>query len=309
MEEAFGMTPSCRQSLLTTGNRQPITGTMTTAREFIADWQRTFARVGIEDSRLNVELLLAHAMGVSRGDLMGRMDDAMTPTFQERVETLCRRRVAHEPVDYILGVREFFSREFHIEPGVLIPRPETELIIEEAKKLLPADARGWAADVGCGSGALAVTLALEFPNLHVIATDLYPTPLRVTGGNALRYGVSSRVHRVRMDALSAIKAAPMFDMVVSNPPYVTPEDYENLQPEVHDFEPKEALVGGEGGVAVPARVLVAISARLKPGAFVLMEHGMTQGAQLVEAATRAGLQDARTVKDYAGLDRVLVARA
>jgi release factor glutamine methyltransferase len=295
--------------LLTTGNWQPITDFMTSVREFISDWSRTLARVGIDDARLNIELLLAYAMGVDRGDLMGRMDDPMTPTFQERAETLCRRRAAHEPVDYILRAREFYGREFHVEPGVLIPRPETELIVEQALKLLPRDTHGWSADIGCGSGALAVTLALEFPNLTVLATDLYPTPLKVTRANAERYGVASRVRLARMDGMAAIKNAPLFDLVLSNPPYVTPEDYPNLMPEVRDHEPKEALVGGEGGLAVPARVLAEVPARLKPGAFVLMEHGMTQGEQLRQAATRAGLKEARTLKDYANLDRVLVARA
>jgi len=192
---------------------------------------------------------------------------------------------------------------------VLIPRPETEGLVALAKKLLPPDTRGWAVDIGCGSGVLAVTLALEFPQLRVVATDLYPTPLQVTAENARAHGVASRMQLARMDGLSGLRAAPLLDLVVSNPPYVTPQDYPGLQPEVHDHEPREALMGGQAGLAIPQRLLGQIARCAKPGALVLMEHGMEQGAALREAADSVGLKDICTEKDYAGLDRVLVARA
>ena len=278
---------------------------MTSIRKFIEDWRVRLQQADVEDPRLNVELLIAHALGISRGDVKARLSDTLDAATLKHAQDLCERRLKREPVDYIIGHREFYGREFMVQPGVLIPRPETELIIDLAKKLLPHDAAGWAVDVGCGSGALGVTLALEFPRLRVIATDLFPTPLKLTGVNADKLG--ARVHPVRMDGLNALDGR--FDLIVSNPPYVKPEDYDELDPEVHDHEPETALVGGTDGVAVAQHILALVAARLKPGAHLLMEHGMTQGDQLRNAATQAGLSDARTVKDYAGLDRILVARA
>ena len=277
---------------------------MTSIRHFIESWRDRFKEAGIDDARLNAELLLAHALDANRGDLTTRHDESLTDDALSSADALCERRLKHEPVDYIIGNRDFFGRELHVEPGVLSPRPETERIIELVQKLQP-DVAGRTADVGCGSGALAVTLALEFPALVVLATDLHPTPLKVTRANAERYGVASRVFCARMDGLSAGAA---FDLVVSNPPYVTPEEYPDLQPEVRDHEPKEALVGGPDGLAVAQRILAQVAERLKPGGYLLMEHGMQQGAALRGAALSDGFSEARTERDYAGRDRILVAR-
>lgn len=280
---------------------------MTSIRHFIEAWRERFRDAEIEDARLNAELLLAHALGARRDDLLTRLDESLPADALKRAGTLCERRLKREPVDYIIGRREFFGREFHVEPGVLIPRPETERIVELALERLPRDFAGVAVDIGCGSGALAVTLALEFKRLRVLATDLHAVPLDVTRRNAQALG--AQLWYAQMDGLAAIKPAPSFDLVVSNPPYVLPEDYAELQPEVRDHEPREALVGGTGGVEIPVRLLAEIAPRLKPGALLFMEHGMTQGEQLREAAARAGLKQARTVKDYAGLDRILEAWA
>lgn len=213
------------------------------------------------------------------------------------------RRESREPVDYILGEREFYGRMFAVRPGVLVPRPETETMIDLLKKELPAPA-GLAADIGCGSGALAVTLALEFPGLRVLATDISATAVAVTFENANRLG--ARVYLARMDGLSA--AAGPFDLIVSNPPYIDPADAEGLQPEVLEHEPHEALFGGEGGTEVAARLLTQVARLLKPGGLCLFEHGFNQGETLRKLATTAGLKDARTLPDMAGLDRVLWAR-
>lgn len=280
---------------------------MTSIRHFIEEWRERFIGAEIEDARLNAELLLAHALGARRDDLLTRLDESLPAETLKHANALCGRRLKREPVDYIIGRREFFGREFHVEPGVLIPRPETERIVELALERLPRDFAGIAVDIGCGSGALAVTLALEFKRLRVLATDLHAVPLDVTRRNAQALG--ARLWYAQMDGLAAIQPAPLFDLVASNPPYVLPEDYAELQPEVRDHEPREALVGGAGGVEIPVRLLHEIAPRLKPGGLLYMEHGMTQGEQLREAAARAGLKDARTVKDYAGLDRILEARA
>lgn len=261
-----------------------------------------FTRAGVDAPRLNAELLLARALGVSRGDLIGAGEHEVTQEQQRAFDEMQTRRESREPVDYILGEREFYGRVFHVRPGVLVPRPETETIIDLLKKLVPG-AAGFAADIGCGSGALAVTLALEFPALRVLATDVSATAANVTRDNAIRLG--ARVHVARMDGLSA--AAGPFDLVVSNPPYVDPLDRDGLQPEVLQ-EPHEALFGGQGGTEVAARLLTQVAQLLKPGGLCLFEHGFNQGDALRELAARAGLKEPRTLPDMAGLDRVLLAR-
>jgi release factor glutamine methyltransferase len=280
---------------------------MGTVRQFIDDWRQRFSDAGIEDTRLNVELLVARVLGVNRGGVKARLDETLDLATEASIETLCDRRLSREPVDYILGEREFFGRKFHVQPGVLIPRPETEQIIELAKQQLAADTKGWAVDIGCGSGVLAVTLALEFPKLRVLATDLHPLPLLVTRRNAEALGVGDRVWCVRMDGISALRPSPLFELIVSNPPYVTPQDYPGLEPEVLNHEPREALVGGLGGMQIAQRLIGEIPARLKPGASCIMEHGMEQGAELRQAAEHAGLIEPRTVRDAFGRDRFLVA--
>lgn len=275
-------------------------------RDFISQWRTRLADAGVEDPRLTIELLLVHMLGGNRGESMARMDDTIDTSILARLEAMCVRRAAREPIDYIIGEREFRGRAFKVRPGVLVPRPETELIIDHALKLLPRDTQGWAADIGCGSGVLAVTLALEFPALKVLATDISETPLKVTRENAERLGVSERVFCARMDGLSA--AASGFVLVVSNPPYVNPADAPTLDPEVIDHEPHEALFGGPDGLAVALRVLAHVVERLMPGGLLLMEHGMEQGASLRAAATRAGFKAPRTHPDHAGLDRILEAR-
>lgn len=282
---------------------------MPTIRQTIDHWRAAFAAAGVDSPRLTIELLLAHVLGLERGALLGMGEHELTPVQSAQLEALCARRVRREPLAYLLGHWDFWGRRFTVRPGVLIPRPETEGVIALAKKLLPPDTRGWAVDIGCGSGVLAVTLALEFKQLRVLALDLHSMPLQVTAENARAHGVASRLWLARMDGLGALRLEPLFDLVVSNPPYVTPEDYPGLQPEVRDHEPQAALAGGPAGLEIPQRLIGQIARCAKPGALVLMEHGMEQGEALREAAQRAGLKDIRTEEDYAGLDRILVARA
>jgi release factor glutamine methyltransferase len=166
---------------------------------------------------------------------------------------------------------------------------------------------GWAADVGCGSGCLAVTLALEFPALRVIALDLSPIALACTRENALKHGVAGRVQCVRGDLLTAI--APGLSLCVSNPPYVDPADRAAMQPEVRDFEPPEALFAADSGLAAARNVITQARPLLNPGATLLLEFGAGQAEALSAAATHAGYQNAKAEPDLSGLARVLVATA
>jgi len=277
---------------------------MATIREFIEQWRRRLAAAGVEDPRLNVELLLAHVLRVPRGTLISRLDESLAAPEQQRTDALCARRLAREPIDYILGEREFFGRAFAVRPGVLVPRPETETIIETLKREWPG-ASGLAVDVGCGCGTIGITLALEFPGLTVLATDISRDALAVARENAAR--LEAPVRFACMDGLSA--AAGPFELIVSNPPYINPDEAEGLQPEVRDFEPPVALFGGPGGLETPGRILAQAASLLRPGGWLLFEHGFHQGEAMRKLAADAGLREVRTVKDMAGLDRVLVARA
>jgi release factor glutamine methyltransferase len=278
---------------------------MVIVREVLQQFAARFQRAGVESARLNAELLLSRVLGVTRGELMALGDNELTAAEHAQFAEFARRRLSREPVDYILGEREFYGRSFHVRPGVLIPRPETELIIDTVKREVP-EVSGWAADIGCGSGVLGVTLALELPALRVLATDLSPHGVAVTTLNAQRLNAANRVHVARMDGLSAARGG--FALIVSNPPYIDPAEAGSLEPEVGDHEPAVALFGGADGTETSIRFLHQVADRLLPGGLCLFEHGFTQGERLRKAATAAGLRDARTIKDMAGLDRMLVAR-
>lgn len=276
-----------------------------TIREQLKHWREAFKRTGIDEPRLNAELLVAHVLVVDRGALMTCVDDELSPRQLAQLRELAQRRLRREPIDFILGRRNFYGRDFIVREGVLVPRPETETIVEICKRDLPADLSGWAMDVGCGSGCLVVTLALEFPLLDWIAIDINPTALKITRENAERFGVSRRVHLLRGDGLQAVKAAHGLTLAVSNPPYIDPDDAGTLQPEVIDYEPHEALFGGPGGVAVSHRFLAELPERLKPGSAAFFEFGAGQEEAMARAAIAAGLNDVRTHADFAGIERIL----
>lgn len=274
-----------------------------TIREQLHHWRDAFERAGIEAPRLNAELLMAHVLVADRGALMSRMGDELSPGQLSRLHELAGRRLRREPIDFILGRRNFYGRDFIVRPGVLVPRPETETIVEVCKRELPADLSGWAAEIGCGSGCLVVTMALEFPRLRWLAVDVSPTALKLTRENAERFGVSSRVQLLRGDGLKAVSGG--LALVVSNPPYIDPADAADLEPEVIDYEPHEALFGGPGGVAVSQRLLAELPERLSPGAPAFFEFGAGQEGAMLKAANSAGLKNASVHNDFAGIPRVL----
>jgi release factor glutamine methyltransferase len=274
-----------------------------TLRDILADYTARLKSAGVDSPRLNAELILAHALGTDRAGLRARLQETPEPDVRSHADTLLARRVAREPVDYIVGEREFYGRRFLVRPGVLIPRPETEAVIEHALRELDRHGEYLAADVGCGSGAIAVTLALEFPRMRVLATDISRVALSVTRENAEQHGVAARVQVACMDCLSA--AAPGLDLIAANPPYIAGHEAAELEPEVRDHEPPEALFAEADGLAVAKRVVAETTDRLKPGGLLLLEHGYTQGKALRECAVEAGLTGIQTLKDFADLDRLL----
>ena len=247
-------------------------------------------------------LLRARVLELSEAQVMARGERTVPAAAAARYRHLLERRLAGEPVAYLFGEREFYGRPFRVDRRVLIPRPETEHLVEAALGLaLPQAPR--ILDVGTGSGALAVTLALEIPGARVVATDLSPGALAVAAGNVRRHGVADRVFLVAADLADGLDLAG-FDLLVSNPPYIAPEEAAELSPEITGWEPHLALFASEGGLAV-ARRLLAAAAALGPGAEVLMEIGRGQAAEIERGVSASPLQFEGAWQDYSHIPRVV----
>ncbi len=250
------------------------------------------------------EIIASHLSGVPRSRLFleaGR--DVGDPS--ERLADMVRRRALGEPLQYVIGAWEFYGREFLLSRDTLIPRPETEGLVERAIAWLLRGGRdaGRVLDVGTGCGAIAVTIAAELPRARVAAVDISPGALAVAAGNARRAGVAERILFVRADAYSALKRGDRFDVVVSNPPYVSAGEWDALPREVRDFEPPGALLAGPDGLSVIRRLVAGAGDHLSPGGALLCEVGETQG-EAVRRLPSGLLSFAGVSKDLAGRDRV-----
>ena len=276
-------------------------------RDAIRTMRDLLREAGVDSPRLTAELLLAHVRGATRGELLAQGDDSLSDAQHAQLTGFLKRRLNREPLAYILGTRDFYGREFIIRPGLLVPRPESETLIDEALVRLDRGARLLCADIGSGCGCLAVTLACEFSRLRILAIDIDPLALKVSRLNAEKLGVGSRVWCATMDRVTGIEARGRFDLIVSNPPYVDPADREGLQPEVRDHEPDLALYSGRGGRAFAEDLLPEVHARLKPGGLALFEFGERQGKTLAAASLECGFSSAEIARDLSGLERVLAA--
>jgi release factor glutamine methyltransferase len=276
-------------------------------RELAAAAERRFVAAGIAapEARLDAELLLRHVLGWDRAAWLTRRDEAAPDGADAAFDAAVRRREAREPVAYIRGVQEFYGRDFAVGPGVLIPRPETEMLIDEGLAVLAGRDAPHVLDIGTGSGCLAVTLALELPDATVTATDVSPDALAVAGENARRLGVASRVTFAL--AAGAGGGGP-YDLVVSNPPYVPDGDHAGLQPEVRRFEPATALFAGVDGLDVVRAIVPEVWSRLRPGGAMVVEIGIGQGAAAEAIARAAGFVAVAVRADLQGIPRVVVAR-
>lgn len=275
----------------------------------LADARETLIGAGIhrEEAVLDAEVLARHVLDCDRATLLTRARDPLPSAFDRLYRALIARRVAREPVAYIVGHREFRGLEFDVSPAVLIPRPETELIIEEALASLPRrDVVRHIIDVGTGSGCLAVTLAVEFPPAQVTATDTSHEALEVAYRNAIRHNVTGRIAFVQGDLLQDV-AGPA-DLIVSNPPYVPAGDAATLQPEVARYEPSSALYGGDDGLDVILRLFGSARQHLADGGWLIVEFGFGQEAAVREAAREAGWNVARMRSDLQGIPRIAVLR-
>ncbi|MGE0311961.1 MAG: peptide chain release factor N(5)-glutamine methyltransferase [Lautropia sp.] len=261
--------------------------------------------------RLESRLLMAHASGLAREALLARGDRPCPATARERFDVLAARRRRGEPIAYLLGEREFYGRVFRVDARVLIPRPDTETLVDAALARIARLAAPRVLDLGTGSGAIAVTLALERPDAVVVATDRAQDALDLAAQNAARLG--ARVEFRQGDWWAALAtqqdAAPApFDLVVSNPPYIAEDDPHLAQGDLR-HEPRDALTpGGDGRIAL-SRIVAGARAHLRVGGWLLLEHGHDQGAVTRAACVAAGFDDVATFPDLAGRDRVTGGRS
>jgi len=260
------------------------------------------------DASLEIEVLARHVLGWDRARLVEQHFGAPPAGFEAAFGSLVQRRLGREPVAYITGTREFWGRDFTVTPAVLIPRPETELIIEKALELFrPASRPWWLADAGTGSGCLAVTLCCELPHAQVIGTDVSAAALAVAAGNAAAHGVDSRVRLVRTSWLDGLIGP--FDAIVANPPYVPLADQSSLPRDVVAFEPAGALFSGEDGLDAIRVLLGQSAALLAPGGWLLMEFGFGQAdAVRREVERTAGWTLVELARDLQGYERTLIAK-
>ena len=264
----------------------------------------------IPEDALEAEFLLRFFLGLSRIELFLEDRELSRPEL-DKFETLLLRRLAREPLAYIIGEQEFWSLPFAVSPDVLIPRPETELLIEKVLSLVdnPDTFSGQVLELGVGSGIIAVVLALELPGAEVVAVDLSAQALGVAARNVERHGVAERVTLLNGDWFAPLGPAAKFDFIVSNPPYVAGQIRDSLQPEL-GFEPDLALYADGNGMAAYQQIIPLCGNYLKPDGYVLIEIGADQEEMIQDLFMVApNLELLEIVKDYAGLPRVALAQA
>ena len=265
----------------------------------------------MEDSLVEAELLLRHCLGLSRSGLFLRQQEQMPPEQAARLRTLLERRCQREPLQHIIGSCEFWGMEFLVSPAVLIPRPETEFLLEHVLSTLAKERScpQQALDLCAGSGVIAAALAKELPAAAVTAADCSSDALAVAQANLRRHRLERRVRLLCADLLSAFRPEPLFDLVVSNPPYIKEEDIPGLQPEVRGWEPHLALSGGPSGMEIIERICVQAAPLLRPGGWLFMEIGADIAAETEAALRRAGVyEQVKVLPDWAGRPRVAQAR-
>ena len=275
---------------------------MHSRKSLLVHWERLLQASGVDAPRLSAQVLLAHVLGIARLDMLLDVHSPVDEAACARMENLGRRRSAGEPVAYLTGVKEFYGLDFTVGPQVLIPRPETELIIDLMREALDENACLRVLDIGTGSGILAVTCATLFPRLDVVAVDISFEALRIARANAAAHGASDRISWVLGDLVQALRLCS-FDVVVANLPYVPTTAKPALSPEVVLQEPHIALFSGLDGLDCYRELARNLAGRMKPGARLWCEIDCSQGLAMTELFAPIS-KTVRIIKDYAGLDRV-----
>ena len=279
-------------------------------REALAAAKSRLRRAGVEEPDLGAELLLARCLGIDRTGLFREGGRSLPDGVRAVFEALLGRREAHVPIAYLLGEQEFMGLTFEVDPHVLIPRPETEFLVEKALECLEAAGeKPLVVDVGTGSGCVAVALAKRDPRVRVLGVDRSLEALKVGRRNAAKHGVAERARWIQGDCLRGLGARRLADMVISNPPYIDPAEKGSLSPGVRDYEPPAALFTPRGDPTFFHRRIAQEAAhRIKPGGFLLLECGVGQAGSLVGEIRTRGYEPVRVYRDYSGIERVLLAQ-
>ena len=264
----------------------------------------------VENPRLNAELLLAQCLGFSRETLYANLRREIQTEEKKALDELLRRRMAGEPLQYLLGHQEFWSVDLKVDPRVLIPRPETEVLVDQALSILatPSGRVPRVLDIGTGSGAIVIALTNEFEEIFAVATDISQEALQVAKENARKVGVGQRIRFVRGDLLHPFRPLTdgVFDLILSNPPYVCRSDIEELTREVKDHEPRVALDGGEDGLDFYRQMSRQVPSYLRKGGWLLVEIGQGQGTEISTLLEQSGCFSApELVRDLSGIERVI----
>jgi release factor glutamine methyltransferase len=255
-----------------------------------------------DEPRREAEVLLGAALGRSRAWLLAHPEECILDCeATDRYEAYVTRRAHGEPVAYLLGEREFWSLPLRVGPGVLVPRPETELVVERALAHFPAGTPFEALDLAAGSGAIALALASERPHCRVTATDLSPAAVAITRENSLRLRLGDRVSVLQGTWFEPL-AGRRFDVIVCNPPYIATDDA-RVEPAVRRYEPPEALFSGPTGLEALQAIAAGAPGHLRPGGWLVVEHGDTQGEAVRALFKAAGFQDVQTFRDLGGRER------
>jgi release factor glutamine methyltransferase len=268
-----------------------------------------FQDKGVSEPRASGEVLLAHTLGVSRLDLYLRHDQPLTPEELARFKVLVLRRRAGEPVAYITGHKEFWSLDFKVTAAVLIPRPETEVLVASVLEIFKTKNEILGLEVGVGSGAVIVALARELPQAWWVGVDISAPALAVARENAARHGVAARISFLRSDLLAALKPAPRFHLLVANLPYVPRPDWEELPKDIKEFEPRTALLGGDDGLDLIRPLVQAAPGILQPGGWLALEVAAGMAPKVVALMEKSGeFEQMEKIPDYLGIPRIVRGR-
>ena len=279
----------------------------------ILNWTAEYLdQKGIESGRLNAERMLGHALGKNRLELYLEYDCPLAPGDLIAYKSLLRKRTSGLPLQYVLGETEFFSLPFSVRPPVLIPRPETEILVQAAlDRLRGMEGPLWAADIGTGSGSIAVALAAHLDAVTIYAVDCSEEAIALAGENARRNGVSDRITFLRGDLLSPLECLNLpngFHAILSNPPYIRTDEWEALPEEIRDHESRAALDGGQDGLHFYRRLAAGVDRYLTPNGFLSVEVGDGQAEAVQEILrSQGGLSEIEVIEDLNGIARVIVA--
>lgn len=288
--------------------KKPTSPSGLSISDAIGEGAQRLAEAAVTQPHREAGSLLAHVLGRDRSFIIAHADDPLTAEQREALQILVERRTVGEPLQYIIARQEFFKLDFEVTPDVLIPRPETELIVETSLELLQNDPEPYFADIGTGSGCIAISMLNELPEARALATDVSPAALRVALRNAERHSVSKRLTLLESDCFSNLDANESLTLITSNPPYVSEDELKSVQREVR-FEPRAALAAGSDGLSVIRRLIGEARPFLRAGGHLVFEIGFGQSEAVEQLVDRGVWTILEIREDLQSIPRTFVLRA